>query len=325
MKENTQALNRCKRCNRQLTDRNAEYGWRCAEILGISFDQMANQIRPIPTFSWDANMPKDSDGMEEYIRKSLEFYEKEQKIVALMKDNPNIVAYTVDDDIFWVDLSTFQGIGVLPDGTLIYGKNISLDEFELAKLVLLQENSSHKTAYVPYINALAEKIADEIGFTTDSARANYIQRIKRLEYYQIHDISDQLRQKFIDQMNFYATASKFPDPVALKIFYNAVEHGSPGDLKNKEPYKNYSAFIFDGEIIDQDVPGNILFGFLGKYFKIPDKILFMGAGYAQLAAGTSDLRWIGSYFDDPRDRDRIKQGIECYMAALYFGKIRVSS
>lgn len=90
-------------------------------------------------------MPKDSDRMEEYIRKSLEFYEKEQKIAALMKDNPNIVSYTVDDDIFGVDLSTFQGIGVLPDGTLIYGKNISLDEFELAKLVLLQENSSHKT------------------------------------------------------------------------------------------------------------------------------------------------------------------------------------
>lgn len=92
MKENTQALNRCKRCNRQLTDRNAEYGWRCAEMLGIPFDQIANQIRHIPTFSWYANMPKDSGGMEEYIRKSLEFYEKEQKIATLMKDKPNIVS-----------------------------------------------------------------------------------------------------------------------------------------------------------------------------------------------------------------------------------------
>ena len=28
--------NRCQRCNRKLSDPNAQYGWRCAEILGIS-------------------------------------------------------------------------------------------------------------------------------------------------------------------------------------------------------------------------------------------------------------------------------------------------
>ena len=27
--------NRCKRCNRELSDPNANYGWRCAELLGI--------------------------------------------------------------------------------------------------------------------------------------------------------------------------------------------------------------------------------------------------------------------------------------------------
>ena len=27
--------NRCQRCNRELSDPNANYGWRCAEILGI--------------------------------------------------------------------------------------------------------------------------------------------------------------------------------------------------------------------------------------------------------------------------------------------------
>jgi len=27
--------NRCQRCNRELSDPNVNYGWRCAEILGI--------------------------------------------------------------------------------------------------------------------------------------------------------------------------------------------------------------------------------------------------------------------------------------------------
>ena len=28
--------NRCQRCNRELSDPNAVFGWRCAEILGVS-------------------------------------------------------------------------------------------------------------------------------------------------------------------------------------------------------------------------------------------------------------------------------------------------
>lgn len=30
------AINRCRRCNRQLKDPSAQYGWRCAEILGVA-------------------------------------------------------------------------------------------------------------------------------------------------------------------------------------------------------------------------------------------------------------------------------------------------
>lgn len=34
-KENVLMVNRCERCNRKLSDPNASYGWRCAEILGV--------------------------------------------------------------------------------------------------------------------------------------------------------------------------------------------------------------------------------------------------------------------------------------------------
>lgn len=31
--------NRCRRCNRPLKDSNADYGWRCAQIIGLNFNQ----------------------------------------------------------------------------------------------------------------------------------------------------------------------------------------------------------------------------------------------------------------------------------------------
>lgn len=314
MKENTQALNRCKRCNRQLTDRNAEYGWRCAQILGVSDNEAGKGNVRLPNFkNRPLSIPEDRDELEEYIRKSLEFYEMEQEIKSLMKDNPNIISYTVGDGLFWVDSFTFQGIGVLPDGTLIYGDNISLDEIELAKLVLLQEKSTHKTVYVPYINALAEKIAHQIGFTDKSTQDNFIKNIKLSEYYQIREIDNELRREFTEQIARYINAPKYPNPLSLWEFKQAVQNKSPGDLKNHDPYKNYSAFILDGEIVDRDALGNILYGFLGKYFEIPDNILYAAAGLAQRAAGTSNPDWRDSYYDDPRDQVRIKQGIEYYI------------
>ena len=39
--------------------------------------------------------------------------------------------------------------------------------------------------------------------------------------------------------------------------------------------------IYNAEIVQKDVPGNIVFGFLGKAFSIPDEVLIRGAGAAQ--------------------------------------------
>lgn len=39
-------MNRCRRCNRELSDPNANYGWRCAAILGVSeaLSQMSEDV-----------------------------------------------------------------------------------------------------------------------------------------------------------------------------------------------------------------------------------------------------------------------------------------
>ncbi len=35
--ENSDAVNRCDRCNKPLSDPNASYGWWCAKLLGLDF------------------------------------------------------------------------------------------------------------------------------------------------------------------------------------------------------------------------------------------------------------------------------------------------
>lgn len=50
---------------------------------------------------------------------------------------------------------------------------------------------------------------------------------------------------------------------------------------------------------------------LGCY-SITRAVLKSGAGYAQVKAGTSDIRYFSSYGDDPRDQARIVQGISIY-------------
>ncbi|MBU3220889.1 peptidoglycan-binding domain-containing protein [Clostridium algidicarnis] len=45
----------------------------------------------------------------------------------------------------------------------------------------------------------------------------------------------------------------------LDIFYNLVKTKGPVDLKNLPEWRHYQ-FIFENEVIDNDVPGNILYG-----------------------------------------------------------------
>ena len=48
------------------------------------------------------------------------------------------------------------------------------------------------------------------------------------------------------------------------------------------------------------------------HLNFPEETLLWGAGMAQRMAGTSDPQWYDSYYDDPRDQARIKQGIRYY-------------
>lgn len=64
--------------------------------------------------------------------------------------------------------------------------------------------------------------------------------------------------------------------------------------------------------MDKDAPGNIMYGYMGKAYGIPDNVLYLAAGYAQVSAGTSKAEFMYSNFDDPMDQINIRRGIEFY-------------
>lgn len=102
----------------------------------------------------------------------------------------------------------------------------------------------------------------------------------------------------------------------LTIFYNLVKNRGPLDLKNVKGWQSIN-FIYNYEYLANDAPGNILYGYVGKVFGFSDLTLLSAAGFAQVAAGTSNEEWknLQNFGDDPRDQARIKQGIEIFNKA----------
>lgn len=90
-------------------------------------------------------------------------------------------------------------------------------------------------------------------------------------------------------------------PLTYYWFYQKVRNRGDWDYKQK-----------DLSLADF---GNFNYGATGLATGIPERILLMGAGFAQGKAATSEPgwgQWHGSppYGDDPNDQFWIKQGIE---------------
>ncbi len=127
------------------------------------------------------------------------------------------------------------------------------------------------------------------------------------------DVTEKLNELMSRYEEKYKYVRELPEPVKLKIFYDLVKNKAELDLKNQPQWKS-KQFVYDGEMIDNDVPGNIMYGYMGKVFGFSDTLLYAAAGYAQKQAGTSKDEWnnFTNFGDDPRDTERIKQGIEIY-------------
>ena len=110
------------------------------------------------------------------------------------------------------------------------------------------------------------------------------------------------------------------DTLKLGKFANLVESNAEYDLKTKPGWKQ-PQYVINGEVVDNDVPGNINYGYLGRTFGFSEPTLTKAAGLYQIITDLKNGRNfkdivkqfnLDSFGDDPRDTARIRQGIKIY-------------
>ena len=124
----------------------------------------------------------------------------------------------------------------------------------------------------------------------------------------------------------------------MSSFIDLVKSWAPYDIKRRFSWSQDLQYIFDGMVIDFDDTGNMAYGVLAKAAGMTDFLMESGAGLYNLfeAIGGFDTfkdiidqeysealsqikkgweyekHWWRTYFDDPRDNEAVKLGIEYY-------------
>ena len=91
-------------------------------------------------------------------------------------------------------------------------------------------------------------------------------------------------------------------------FYNNVKNGAKWDYKNL----NRAMYFFGDELISSQSFGNRNYGYAGTAAGFGKVTLKAAAGYAQVRAGTAEIKNVRTYFDDPKDTKNIQKGINSY-------------
>lgn len=126
------------------------------------------------------------------------------------------------------------------------------------------------------------------------------------------DITDSFRETLKTNANTVKTTTKNEGIFASSLqFYHKVKNKGEWDLKQFPEYQG--TFEFNGVVVQGQDLGNINFGYTGKALGLPDWVLLMGAGAAQIMAGTSNFSFVfASFGDDLRDQVYIMYGINLY-------------
>lgn len=89
-----------------------------------------------------------------------------------------------------------------------------------------------------------------------------------------------------------------------------VTNGAPWDYKS-HPQLPYSKKIWNETFEDF---GNFHYGVVGRAAGFSRITLLAGAGWNQLTKSKTKARWARSFFDDPRDQEMIRRGMNWYDA-----------
>lgn len=209
-----------------------------------------------------------------------------------------------------INHDSFAAVAVGPDGELIEPGNAKPYDEKMLELMRRRDElpvgCAERKSIEAEIEQINEKNASNNG-TLLSITSKYPYSFYTLGGDITQQLNEYMRQAEID----YADMHERYWVTNLLEFKTLVQNGGKMDLKN-QPEWQHSAYIYDGEIVDQDVPGNINYGYFGTFCNIPDVVLLAGAGYAQARAGNSDWAFWFTFFDDPRDSYRVMQGIALY-------------
>ena len=212
--------------------------------------------------------------------------------------------------------SDINGIGLTKNGEIFAGNNVKESDIELLiKIATMTANGVSNKEILSIVNAYVKKMKKD----------TVIKENKLLDYYTSFDditkdlFAYMLREEYMNTM-CYTNDGKIHSIGEsellwmgyLEEFYNSVKNGAKWDLKQKSKWQQSSLYYFDGELVDSDAPGNIMYGYMGKAYGIPDSVLHAGAGYAQISAGTSSWKWFATLGDDPMDSNNIDRGISFY-------------
>ncbi|MDR3564790.1 MAG: polymorphic toxin type 44 domain-containing protein [Negativicutes bacterium] len=136
----------------------------------------------------------------------------------------------------------------------------------------------------------------------------------------IPEATDRLNQVMTDAEGRYKEEKDVNYFTRLDHFKNLLKSNAEYDLKTKPGWKQ-PQYVINGEVVDNDVPGNINYGYLGKVFGFPEPVLTKAAGLYQILTDLKNGRNLediarqfnlDSFGDDPRDTARIRQGIKIY-------------
>ncbi len=209
-----------------------------------------------------------------------------------------------------INRNSFTAVAIGPDGELIVPENAKPYDKQMLELMRkrdeLPEDSEERTEILAEIERLNEENKennDELLSVVSKHQYNF--------YVLGEDVTEQLNEYMRQTEIDYEHMHRKPWIENLFEFETLVDDFSKMDLK-RQPGWQHSALIYEGEIIDRDVPGNINYGYFGTFCNIPKAVLLLGAGYAQIRDGNSAWDFWFAIFDDPRDTFRVLQGIDIY-------------
>lgn len=212
---------------------------------------------------------------------------------------------------YHINRNSFTAVAIGPDGEFIVPENAKPYDKHMLELMRKRDELPESSEKRAEIQAEIDRLDKEDDENDDELLSVFSKHPYNF-YVLGEDVTERLdaymRQTEVD----YAHMHNRPWVENLPDFYRLVRGHGIMDLKN-QPEWAHSAYIYNGELVSQDVLGNINYGYFGTFCNIPKMLLIMGGGFAQWRSSRNvNLEFWYTLNDDPRDTFRVLQGIDIY-------------